>query len=196
MGESALVEVCDCWTLKADQHSLPTSHFSISAIADFANKEYKLTENQVIVGRDPGSCQVVLPGSHVSRRHAELLLLEEGLFVKDLASSNGTYVNGRRVEEAFVASGDSIRFDNITLTVIAPEQNPDATVLLPRKSSAPVEETVIREADRAPQTPPLGRTDGQNPDYQSWSEYFKKDRVLLTTAAVCFLTGVLLALLL
>lgn len=196
MGESALVKVADCWTLKADQHSLPSSHFSISAIADFASKEYKLTENQMIVGRDPQTCQVVLPGAHVSRRHAELLLLEEGLYVRDLSSSNGTFVNGRRIEEAFVASGDSIRFDNITLTVIAPDQNPDATVLLPRKSSVPVEETVIREIEQAPRTPTQGRNDGQNPDYQSWSEYFKKDRVLLTTAAVCFLMGVLIALIL
>ena len=196
MSGSALVEVVDCWMLKADQQSLPASHFSISAIAEFSTKEYKLTENKMVVGRDPQTCQVVLPGAHVSRRHAELLLLEEGLYVRDLSSSNGTYVNGERVEEAFVASGDSIRFDNITLTVVAPDQNPEATVLLPRQNQRPVEETVIREVQRNQQSSNAYANSGQNPELQSWSEYFKKDRVLIVTAAVCFLAGVLLAVLL
>ena len=44
----------------------------------------------------------------VSRRHAELRLREGSWILRDLGSSNGTWVNGRRVMEAEVAPGDEV----------------------------------------------------------------------------------------
>jgi pSer/pThr/pTyr-binding forkhead associated (FHA) protein len=44
----------------------------------------------------------------VSRRHAELRIVDGRWILRDLGSSNGTWVNGRRVMEAEVAAGDDV----------------------------------------------------------------------------------------
>src|SRR5947207_10901639 len=44
-----------------------------------------------------GSLEIVLDDSSVSRRHAEVRHGDEGWFVRDLESTNGTYVNGVRI---------------------------------------------------------------------------------------------------
>ena len=50
----------------------------------------------------------------VSSRHAELVVLEEGLLVRDLGSTNGTFVNGVRVEdECLVNHGDLVQFAQV-----------------------------------------------------------------------------------
>lgn len=53
----------------------------------------------------------------VSRLHCRLTAGDEKLEVQDLASTNGTFVNGKRVERAQVASGDRLRVGRIELTV-------------------------------------------------------------------------------
>ena len=51
-----------------------------------------------MIGRDP-HCDIVVGGAHVSRRHAEFSIRSGVLWVKDLGSSNGSFVNGKRHEE-------------------------------------------------------------------------------------------------
>jgi pSer/pThr/pTyr-binding forkhead associated (FHA) protein len=57
----------------------------------------ELRRGTLVVGRS-SSCHLVLEDSMVSRRHAELIVLEDSVTVKDLGSVNGLYVNARRVE--------------------------------------------------------------------------------------------------
>ena len=61
----------------------------------------------VRIGRDPGN-DIVVDELLVSRHHAELRSTVQGLEVVDLASHNGTFVNGRRVERALLALGDIV----------------------------------------------------------------------------------------
>lgn len=75
---------------------------------------------RAILGRSQ-DCDIVLPGSHVSRQHAELYFQSGRLHVRDLGSSNGTYVNRRRVQDGVVNPGDEIRFDTLVFQVEAPE---------------------------------------------------------------------------
>ena len=51
---------------------------------------------RLVLGRSP-SCQLVLGDDTVSRRHAELRIVDGIWMLRDLGSSNGTWVNGRRV---------------------------------------------------------------------------------------------------
>ena len=62
---------------------------------DGTEKSYRLqTHRPFTVGRDPGN-DIILRGPKVSRHHAEIVF-ERGFFVlHDLASANGTYVNGK-----------------------------------------------------------------------------------------------------
>ncbi|MEU9039052.1 FHA domain-containing protein [Streptomyces sp. NPDC048352] len=62
----------------------------------------------VRIGRDPGN-DLVIDDLVVSRRHAELRALADGTYeIADLASHNGTYLNGARVDRAPVTEGDIV----------------------------------------------------------------------------------------
>jgi hypothetical protein len=62
---------------------------------------------RLVLGRG-SDCTVVLADITVSRRHAELVLRDGCWILRDLGSSNGTWVNGRQVVEAEVRSGDLV----------------------------------------------------------------------------------------
>jgi pSer/pThr/pTyr-binding forkhead associated (FHA) protein len=67
----------------------------------------RLTDGRLILGRSSG-CELVFSDDTVSRRHAELRIVDGRWMLRDLGSSNGTWVNGRRVMEAEVAAGDDV----------------------------------------------------------------------------------------
>jgi len=79
---------------------------------DGAEKSYRLqTHRPFTVGRDPGN-DIILRDPKVSRHHAEIVF-ERGFFVlHDLASANGTYVNGKRVRVAPLTHGARVRLGN------------------------------------------------------------------------------------
>jgi hypothetical protein len=68
----------------------------------------QLAAGRIVLGRSSG-CQLVLSDDTVSRRHAELRLVDGHWHLRDLGSSNGTWVNGRRVVEAEVVPGDEVQ---------------------------------------------------------------------------------------
>lgn len=78
-------------------------------LPDGGEKTFRLfLDRPLKVGRDPGN-DAVLRDAKVSRRHAEVVF-ERGFFViHDLGSSNGTYVNGRRVRIAPLTDGSELR---------------------------------------------------------------------------------------
>ena len=63
---------------------------------------------RLVLGRSPG-CQLVFDDDTVSRRHAELRMTDGRWILRDLGSSNGTWVNGRQVMEAEVIPGDEVQ---------------------------------------------------------------------------------------
>jgi hypothetical protein len=68
----------------------------------------------VLIGRMP-ECQVVLSDPNVSRRHAEVLRVDEDFMVRDLGSTNGTRINGSPIKEGYLQSGDNITVGSTTL---------------------------------------------------------------------------------
>jgi len=68
-------------------------------------------EGTARVGRGEGS-EVVLADPSVSREHAIVDVRAGGAFVRDLGSTNGTFVNGRRVEKQSLRDGDELLFGN------------------------------------------------------------------------------------
>jgi FHA domain len=66
--------------------------------------------SQTVVGKDPGSCTLVLQDSFMSSKHAEIKI-EAGLWIlKDMGSTNGTYVNDKRVDKQELVDNDFIKF--------------------------------------------------------------------------------------
>lgn len=93
------------WSLKAHHTAL-------------ANRVFPLKE-LTIIGR-ASECDISLAAAHLSRRHAQIQIVEGGLLVKDLGSANGTFINGQRVTEGRAKKGDEIRFDTLSFGVMGP----------------------------------------------------------------------------
>lgn len=71
----------------------------------------------VLIGRSP-DCDLILEHPEVSRRHAELLRIDEVSYeLRDLGSTNGTFVNGVRVRSQLVGDGDQIRLGTFPLSL-------------------------------------------------------------------------------
>ncbi len=64
-------------------------------------------------------CAVVLDDAQVSRRHAELSATPEGVRIKDLGSTNGTFWQGTRVVEVVVPAGSTIKFGGAQVRISA-----------------------------------------------------------------------------
>jgi pSer/pThr/pTyr-binding forkhead associated (FHA) protein len=77
----------------------------------FEGMTYDLREDQeVVIGRNP-TTQITLLDEGISREHALILYEEDvaGYVIEDLASTNGTKLNGKRVRSAPLAEGDRIQ---------------------------------------------------------------------------------------
>jgi DNA-binding winged helix-turn-helix (wHTH) protein len=76
-----------------------------------------LEPGETIIGRDPGAA-VFLDDKSVSRRHARIVISEEGATLEDLGSKNGTYLQDARIESRSpLSDGDKIRVGSVPLTV-------------------------------------------------------------------------------
>lgn len=81
---------------------------------DRAGETFPLGKDRVVLGRKPG-CDVVLADEKVSGRHAEIVF-EDGRYVlRDLGSTNGTLLDGRRVEEIVLSPFDVLQLGRVRL---------------------------------------------------------------------------------
>jgi len=62
--------------------------------------EYSFEEGEFYIGRSHTS-DIILPSDNVSRRHARLYTVDGKCYIEDLNSSNGVFVNGRRIQEVY-----------------------------------------------------------------------------------------------
>jgi hypothetical protein len=79
---------------------------------------FKLKVKKVtnVVGRD-GTCDVYVESNQVSRRHCLLQVTERGMLVKDLESTNGTFVNGIPMPDGYINEGDRLALGTYVLTL-------------------------------------------------------------------------------
>ena len=76
----------------------------------FEGMTYELDADEVVIGRNP-TTDITLLDEGISREHALVLFDEDapGYVIEDLASTNGTKVNGKRIRSAPLAEGDEIQ---------------------------------------------------------------------------------------
>jgi hypothetical protein len=70
-------------------------------------RSFVVADNPIIIGRSP-EVEVVVNDTNVSRRHAEVWRTSEGVAIRDLQSTNGTYVNGHRVSAVSLSPRDDV----------------------------------------------------------------------------------------
>lgn len=73
---------------------------------------FKLTDGDNHIGRTPNS-RICLSSAGVSKQHALIKVNGNALAIKDLGSSNGTFVNGLKINQSILQVGDRIAFHNI-----------------------------------------------------------------------------------
>ena len=103
-----------------------------------ASTTLKLTDNVTSLGRHD-DCVIRIKSSQVSRRHCELFEVGGQLMLRDLGSSNGTFVNGKRVTgEQALKHGDELTVGAVTLRVAKLGQPASRPRRAPRPSPRPV----------------------------------------------------------
>jgi len=91
---------------------------------DGTETTYDLPEEKTSVGRISEN-QLHVPDDSVSSRHAEIIFENANFYVRDLASTNGTFVNGSKIESAVLNHGDEVRFGSVACLFLS--ENSDSS---------------------------------------------------------------------
>jgi EAL domain-containing protein (putative c-di-GMP-specific phosphodiesterase class I) len=87
-------------------------------------RQFHVDATRFLVGRKP-EAQLSIPSPTVSREHAELTVVDDGLLLRDLGSTNGTFVNGTRIQQpCTVYHGDLLQFGQMVFRVM--QQNTES----------------------------------------------------------------------
>jgi len=111
--------------------------------------EFPLQDNQAVVIGRSSDLDMVLVEELVSRRHASIVVHGGVVTIEDLGSTNGTFVNGERIQKATLREGDRVLIGTSILKVVVASADADA----PRSSLAEKvtqKQDVRRTADEPP----------------------------------------------
>jgi len=125
-------------------------------------KEFRI-DGDVEIGREVG-CRVKLSDPETSRRHAKIKIENGAPHLYDLASTNGTFVNGQRITDAVLGDNDVVRIGNTEMAVklLTPAQAAKpakgGTMMKPAAKSATVLKAPPSWTARIDAGPDAGRT--------------------------------------
>lgn len=135
--------------------------WSLQALNPELNAEIVNIGNSTVVGRQQ-DVDLVIQASEVSRRHAQLQLQHDTLWVQDLNSANGTYVNDQRIDTLTqLTDGDIVQFAGYKFKVLAPADLPESVTeanILPESVALEGSGNIVPE-NVVPNTAPLSAPD-------------------------------------
>lgn len=100
--------------LISEKRKPPVVGWFVAMTGDQKGEDFKVREGKNIVGSGP-EAQIVIRDSTVSSQHASLRYEEGKFFLTDLDSSNGTYLNDKKVAREELKDNDVLRFGEITV---------------------------------------------------------------------------------
>lgn len=135
-------------------------------------------DRDMLVGRHK-SADIVLQAGEISRKHAAFLLKDQALWLQDLNSSNGTFVNDVRIEhETLLKEGDIIQFAGLKFSVLAPAKEIELalaeTEIVPT-SEQPSEAVAASETAAAAPVEPAAKTAAEQMNDQGMPELNERD---------------------
>ena len=118
-----------------------------------SHKFFPLPSSVTVIGRRH-SCDLCIPLMSVSRRHCQLNYDDGVLKIRDLDSRNGTYLNGKRIDEAVIQAGDSIKIGPLTFVLQIDGQpqtiaEPDLAAQSSSRQDAATEDIVDEQLDNS-----------------------------------------------
>lgn len=133
-----------------------------------AERREVFERTEISVGRVQGN-DLMLPKGNVSKRHARLIYRDGRFIVTDLNSTNGTYVNRRRISQAtIVREGDRIYIGDFVLRIEVPEGQSQADEVGDQTGSGPVlarESAAAEPGSGATNFPAEGHEDASGASY-------------------------------
>ncbi|MEI7766381.1 MAG: FHA domain-containing protein [Phycisphaerae bacterium] len=108
--------------------------------SDGQRRELVIRHSNMLIGRHT-DCHLQIPLAQVSRKHCQVLVDDESVSVKDLGSSNGTFVNGSRVQAAELQPGDQLVVGPVIFTVVIdgkPEEISPIRTIIEEQSVEPI----------------------------------------------------------
>ena len=105
--------------------------------ADGERRSFSVTRDMTVIGRRE-DCDLRIPLGEISRKHCRLVKDGDTLRLEDLGSSNGTYVNGERIQEADIQPGDTIQVGPVAFVVQIDGAPADDELQPVLRESAPV----------------------------------------------------------
>jgi predicted component of type VI protein secretion system len=111
-------------------------------------KEVTLRRPRTIAGRKKG-CKLRITSELVSRIHCSFIRGDDRLSIKDLGSSNGTFVNGVRISEAPLKTGDTVQIGPVKFVVKILQDPVAGSVAAPPRQQVADDEVVFFEVDDA-----------------------------------------------
>ena len=93
----------------------PEPATSETATLEWPSGSVTIDQRVIVIGRS-SDCDVQLDDANVSRRHAEVRHIGDGYSLVDLGSTNGTEVNGQRIQETALMNGDVIAVGTTRIT--------------------------------------------------------------------------------
>lgn len=92
--------------------------WTLQAISPELDGQEIIIDRDMLVGRHQAA-DIVLQSAEISRKHAGFSLIENALWLQDLSSSNGTFINEKRIsEQVQLQNGDLVHFASLQFTVL------------------------------------------------------------------------------
>lgn len=84
--------------------------------SDGERRSFSISREMTVIGRRQ-DCDLMIPLGEISRKHCRIIREADTLRLEDMGSSNGTFHNGRRVQEAVLSAGDTIQVGPVAFVV-------------------------------------------------------------------------------
>src|SRR6266550_2759727 len=125
--------------------------------ADGERKSFSITRDVTVMGRRE-DCDFRIPLGDISRKHCRLIKEDEALKIEDLGSSNGTYINGKRIHEAELQPGEAVAQEQEEEVALEAEGGSEDAVQLDDEEQ-PAETTLDKDGDFDPMSVLEGNVD-------------------------------------
>lgn len=102
-----------------------------------AGKVFNLKVGRNLLGRSP-HCDIHIPSNGISKEHCEVQVYPDKIIIVDLKSSNGTYLNGVKIQNSVIRLGDKMTAHDIIFDVIPAQEKRVVVRTLPPRAQAPM----------------------------------------------------------
>jgi hypothetical protein len=119
VDETGKVKQAEVQVTEGRLKAIPEDNELCVVISDSSGMEIKhqIKTSECIIGRGEGS-DIIINDPETSRKHCAIDIYENKFVIRDLESTNGTYINDTRIKEDLLKEGDRIRIGNTLLTFV------------------------------------------------------------------------------